>query len=94
MANLVVTSTTKHVKVEFNDASASLGISVAFFSKNHISEVKLNDSGYVEIVLGNGDIWQVSNDGIKNTLIVDTVDGVSSVSNSDLADKIAGFIDY
>ena len=94
MANLVVTSTTKSVKVDFNDLSESVGISVADFSKEHISEVKLSEGGYVEIVLSNNDTWNISHNGQENTLSVDSVDGVSVVSNEQMAGLIAGYIDY
>ena len=94
MANTVVTSDTKKVKVVFNDLSSIVGMTQAYFSKSTISEVKCFGTGYVEVVLNNSDVWQISTDGSNNTLRIDTVDGETPTDNDDLCNKIAALMDY
>ena len=93
MANAVVTSTTKSVKVVFNDSEPYVGYNHAWFSRAHILEVKCKDS-YSEIVMTSGTNWLVSTDGNSNTLPVDSVDGVTPSNEHHLCDLIAGLIDY
>ena len=94
MANTVVTSSTKWVKVVFNDDAPATGITLGYFSKEHISEVRFVTSGFVSVKLDDGSIFTLSTDGAGNTLTIDSVDGVAPTSNADLCDKIAALIDY
>lgn len=95
MANAVVTSSTKYVKVVFNDMSTSAGRTIAYFSKEHIAEVYTPGCDcYVVIKLDDGAIWDVSLTGNDNTLMIDTVAGATPSDNADLCDKIAALIDY
>ena len=94
MANTVVTSSTKYVKVVFNDDSALTGTHHAYFSKALISEIKAVTSGTVVVKLDSGESFSISTDGSQNTLTIDSVDGVSPTDNNDLCDKIAALMDY
>lgn len=94
MANTVVTSAAKYVKAVFNLDSAITGTDQGYFSKDHIAEIRAVSSGFVVVRLDYGATFAISIDGSKNTLKVDSIDGIAPVSNNDLCDKIAALMDY
>lgn len=94
MANTVVTSSTKWVKAVFNDDAPAVGMDQAYFSKEHIAEVRCLTSVFVSVKLDSGEVFACSTDGSINTLTIDSVDGVAPTSNADLCDKLAALIDY
>lgn len=92
MANLVVTSTTNSIKVEFNDATSIMGGREAgAWSKNGgIHFVRFPD--HIEAHTLEEPRWVVSYDGAGNSLQIDSVDGVAPASNNDLYTKLAALI--
>lgn len=94
MANAVITSDAKKVKVVFNDASTAAGYMIAYFAREHLAEVRYTNNGYVEVLLDDGKSWQVSTNGANNTLPVDSIDAVTPTDNEHLCDMIANLIDY
>ena len=94
MANAVVTSDTKKIKVVFNDLSSTVGMEQGYFSKEHLVEVHESSDGYVIILLDNDSCWKISTDGSGGTILVDSVNGVSPTDTTHLCDLIAGLIDY
>lgn len=94
MANVVVTSSTKYVKVVFNDYAGAVNMTQGYFSKEHLAEVRALDSGTVSVRLDDGSIFTISTDGVQNSLLIDSVDGVTPTDNDDLCDKIATLMDY
>ena len=94
MANTVVTSSTKYVKVVFNDDAPATGMTQAYFSKEHLAEIHLSSDGFSAVKLDDGAIFDLSTDGANNTLTIDSVDGVAPTSETDLCDKLAALMDY
>jgi hypothetical protein len=91
MANIVVTSTTNSIKVEFNDYSTILNMAKGTWGKGYIQSVLLRTDGVLVDLLGQPD-WLVSFDGSVGTFQIDTIDGVAPTSNSDLYDKLIVFL--
>jgi len=90
MANIVITSSTNLVKVDW-------GVYATKFSKEtwhkHSLHVFLNASGnYVEISEDNGTGVSFSYIATTNCFIVDSIDGVAPTSNSDLYDKLVALL--
>ena len=91
MANIVVTSTVNNIKVDFGVYYPTYPISVAYYNANEIEKVELfSDMVKVHLLSGTND-WELSYDGSAG-FQVDTVDGVTPTSNSDLCDKIGALI--
>jgi len=88
MANIVVTSTTNTIKVEFNAYASTIGTSKGTWNKTRITfELKYSDTFVKVLVIGEPN-WAVSFDGSTGTLQIDSVNGVAPTSNSDLYDKL------
>lgn len=98
MANLVVTSTTNSIKVEFNDQPFfdrrdGQTYTKGTWLKSEIANIKLNTSTDAVIVLEKDRFeWRVSSGGTSGTFTVDTVDGAAPSSDSDLYDKLIALI--
>ena len=92
MANTVITSATKYVKVVFNDDAPMAGMVQGYFSKSLISEVRGMSDGFVVVKLNSGESFNISTDGALNTLTIDSIDGVAPTDNTDLCDKITGLM--
>lgn len=91
MPNIVVTSTTNAIKVDFGDYYQTLQFSKATFKKDHIESIKLDTS--VQINLDKEYSWVVTFDGASGTYQIDSVDGVAPTSNSDLYNKLSVLIE-
>ena len=92
MANIVVTSDTNCIKVEFNDYYAdTYPISVAYYNRNELEKVELYADMVKVHMLNSVKDWELTYDGSAG-FQVDTVDTVAPTSNSDLCDKIASLI--
>lgn len=92
MTNIVVTVTTDHFKVEFNDATPFVGYKKLTIRKDHIVEIKLDeDESFVEIEADNGEKWIVCHTG-GTGMVVDSVDGTNVTSTSQLYTLIDGVI--
>jgi hypothetical protein len=90
MANIVITSSTNLVKVDW-------GIYATSFSKEswHKSSLHLflnNGNNYVQVSEDNGTGIALTYIATTNAFIVDSVDGVAPTSNSDLYDKLITLI--
>lgn len=95
MANIVITTTAKKIKVAFNDIEPFVGMGVAYFSKEHFAEVRLfSGTSGVRVTLDDGSSWNVSVNGANNTLPVDSVDGVTPTDNAHLAELVSDLMDY
>lgn len=93
MPNTVVTSTTNSVKVVFNDDSSKTGgINKSCFNKSDIEYFRLNGN-HIEVIAGDSARWICSDTTNSiNALIIDSVDGASPSSLSDLYDKLIALI--
>lgn len=93
MPNTVVTSTTNSIKVVFNDDSSKVGIDKGTWNKSAVTSFKLyTDHVSAETIDAVGR-WIVD-DGTNSigALIIDSVDGASPSSLSDLYDKLVALI--
>jgi hypothetical protein len=91
MANIIITSTTNSIKVDFGVYSTALGVTRGIWKKDHIVNItELTDM--VDINFENQPDWKVSFDGVVDTFQVDSLDGVAPTSNTDLYDKLIALI--
>lgn len=92
MANLVITSTTNSISVDFGVLGVAPYPKKGTWNKNEIVQISLQPSDTFVKVINIGDPeWQVSYDG-NNGLQVDSVAGVAPTSNSDLYTKLVALI--
>ena len=92
MANIVVTSDSNTIKVDFGDYYPTYyPVSIAYYNRNGVEKVELYSDGLKVHILGGAKDWELSYDGSFG-FQVDTVDTVAPTSNSDLCDKIAALI--
>ena len=91
MANIVITSSTNAIDVDFNDLSGAVGYNKGAWAKSKIIYVK-EFTDYVKLKVQDGGYWDVSYNGTTGTLTVDTVDAVAPTSNSDLYLKITALL--
>lgn len=92
MANIVITSTTNSIKVDFGDYAASLGMSKGVWRKEQVRFNLKPSNLFVEALIYNEPPFAVSFDGSTGTLQVDSIDTVTPTSNSDLYDKLIALI--
>lgn len=88
MANLVITSTTNSVKVDFGVYGVGNIPLKGTWRKDKIINfsLQLSNAFVIASTIGEPE-WQLSYDG-TNGMQVDSVDGVAPTSNSDLYDKL------
>ena len=95
MANIVVTSDTNTIMVNFGDMAQLFGIKKGCFNRNHISEsIELYDGGVLVTMLAEhakASAYLISFDGVAGAK-VDNVNGVVPSSNSGLCDLISNLI--
>jgi hypothetical protein len=90
MANISVVSTTNSIKVDFGDYASSVGVTKGIWRKD---KVRFNlRSDFIEVIAQNENGFGVVYTTSGNYLIIDTIDGVSPTSNSDLYDKLCTLI--
>jgi hypothetical protein len=100
MANIVMTSTTNSIKCDngvYSGVSGALGVmqKKATFRKDEVFRLSLSpDESYVQVLFKSRANAQFlfSFNGATGTLQVDSIDGVSPSSNSDLYDKLIALI--
>lgn len=93
MPNLVVTSTTDAIKVDFGDYSGSIGYSKGTWPKKVIELIRLN-TNHIEMISPDNPRWIISHTSNSiGALIVDSVDAVAPSSLSDLYDKISALVE-
>ena len=92
MANIVVTSTTNSIKVVFNDYSTTFNMSKAVWQKKDVRfELRPSDA-FVAGLVKNEAKFALAYTSTTNCFIIDSIDGVSPSSNSDLYDKLIALI--
>ena len=93
MANLVITSSTNCIKVDFGVLASVGHLPIkGVWTKEHVIRFSLeHGNAYVKIQTVSELEWQVSFNGV-NGLQVDSVDAVAPVSNSDLYDKLVALL--
>jgi len=92
MANLVITSTTNSIKVDFGVLESATQIAKGVWRKEEVSFFLKPSSEFIMVKVHNDTPFAVSWDGSSNTLEIDSVDGVAPSSNSDLYDKLIALI--
>ena len=91
MANIVVTTTTGSILVDFGVNSTPLGMSKGVWHKETLININLRTDGVLVDIAGQPD-WLVSFDGKVGTFQIDSVDGVAPTSDSDLFDKLKALL--
>lgn len=86
MANIVITSTTNLIKIEFNDEAGQWTKEAWHKSSVHFQLESGN--ALVQAWEDNGTTLLLSFDGAGSTKQVDSINGVAPSSNSDLYDKL------
>jgi hypothetical protein len=93
MANIVVTSSTNRVDVDFGVYSSVTGFSKGSWVKNNILNFLLDASAAkVYVLILDEDRYALSHNGAAGTMQVDTVAGATPSSTSDLFDKLIALI--
>lgn len=98
MTNIVITTTTNSIKVDFNDLvffdeRDDKNYKKGTWAKRDIADIKLAlDDSFVAVQENDGHTWYVSFNGAGETFQVDTVSSVAPTSNSDLYDKLVALI--
>jgi hypothetical protein len=91
MANIVVTTTTGSILVDFGVYSTPLGMSKGVWRKDTLININLRTDGVLVDIEGQSD-WLVSFDGKVGTFQIDSIDGVAPTSDSDLFDKLKALL--
>ena len=92
MANIVITSVTDSVKVEFNDYFPNAyPIEKAYYNMNDLEKVECYATMVVVHLISSDDDWELSHDGSAG-FQVDTIDGATPSDLGDLCDKIGALI--
>lgn len=92
MANIVITSTTNSIKVDFGVYASDVGYSQGTWNKKAIASIKKINSGRIEVYTNSGDKWTVSWTNGSNFLIIDSIDTVAPISEADLYTKLIALI--
>ena len=87
MANIVVTSDSNKVHVNFGVYASQVGGLKRCFNKQHIVYSNLANDDFVEVYVYGGGEWQLDINGVKG-LIVDSVNGVEPTDNEHLYELI------
>jgi hypothetical protein len=89
MANVVVTSDSTSILVEFNDSASVLGLKRRTWRRADVININLrSDESIIEVTTSIGQIWLVSYNSVSGALIIDSVNGVAPTSNADLFTKL------
>lgn len=94
MANLVITSKTKSILVDFGDFANLEDVDgrKATYKRDDISVVWMEkDDAFVNVKMKDSVTtthWKVSYNGDAGVFIIDSIDGVVPTDNDDLFDKI------
>ena len=96
MANLVVTSTTNTIKVDFNDQPFfdrrdGITFTKGTWAKSDLANIK-RTADMVIVLEKDAFEWRLSDAGTSGTFTVDSVDGVAPTSLDDLYTKLIALI--
>lgn len=94
MANIVVTSTTNSIEVDFGAyAGGDIPKKRTYSKSKTIFYMTLEPSDAKVTVLSEGSpVWQLAYTATTGCFIVDSINGASPSSNSDLYDKLKALI--
>jgi len=92
MANIVITSTTNSINVEFNTYSSGVGMTKGAWNKTRITFQLEYADNFVDVLVIGEPSWPISFDGSTGTLQIDSINGVAPTSNSDLYTKLIALI--
>ena len=99
MANVVITSKTNVINVDFGDIQFldkrdNIYVKKGTWAKSDIATVHLEANEDMVTVIERDDFsWKLSYDGFEGTFQVDSVDGTTVTSNSQLYTLISGLIE-
>lgn len=100
MTNIIITSTTNSIKVVFNDAKMydergdGYTVKKGTWRKDDIGDIQLtSDESKVVVREADDFVWHVSHNGSTGTLQVDTINGTTITSNSQLYDELSLLIE-
>lgn len=92
MANIVITTTTDQIRVDFGAYYPSvIKYSKGTWKKTSIDNIELF-AYWIEVIGRNSETWRVSHDGTDNSLIIDSIDGAAPSSLADLYTKLQAII--
>ena len=92
MANIVVTSSTNYIKVEFNDYYPDYyKVCEAYYNRNDLEKIEVQD-GFLKVHVLDESDWTLSYTATTGAFIVDSVDAATPTDNLDLASKLAALI--
>jgi len=92
MANVIITSSTNIIIVEFGGFSGAVGYKKATFQKKSISFQLTNGELFVRVEDASGNHWAVSYNLYGESLIIDSVDGVPPTDNPHLFTLLSNLI--
>lgn len=93
MANIIITSTTNSIKVDFGALGLNPLPKKGTWAKSKIISISLTPSdAFVKASILGEQEWQLSWDG-TNGMQIDSVNAVAPTSNSDLYDKLIALIE-
>lgn len=92
MANLIITSTTNTIKVDFGIHTNTVGYSNGTWRKGEIVSIKQLLDERIEVYAKNGEKWTLSYTNGSNFLVVDSVDGAAPADDNDLYAKLIALI--
>lgn len=91
MSNIIVTTTTNSVKVDFGVYSSDLAISKGAWNKDEVASITLN-ANHVYMQMKGGVEWALNYDLQDKGFIVDSIDGAAPSSLADLYAKLIAMI--
>lgn len=91
MANIVITTTTNSVKVDFGVYASDLSISEGTWNKDEVGSITLNDN-HVYMQMKGGVEWALNYDIQSKGFIVDSIDGTAPTNLADLYAKLIAMI--
>ena len=92
MANIVITSTTNTIKVDFGIYSPIAHLDKGCWRKENITFQLAESASFVKVLVENQPNWAVSWNTNPNALQIDSVGGAAPTSNGDLYDKLVALL--
>jgi hypothetical protein len=92
MANIVITSTTNSINVDFGVLDSVVGMSKGTWRKEDVSFFLKYNNEFIMVKVHNDTPFAISWNGSTGTLQIDSVTGVAPTSNSDLYAKLIALL--